>query len=94
MNGRRVLDLDSDSIASSISRPNTGNIKGADNDFVAWVEKHSDLSLSATAVSTAPDDTDSVKSAFSYNFSKTWNNILKLKSLRFHLVVILISMIT
>lgn len=75
MNGRRVLELDSDSTASSTSRRNTENIKGADNDFVAWVERHSDLSSSATAapaapLATLPDDTDSIKSMFYYNFIK------------------------
>ncbi|VBB25988.1 unnamed protein product, partial [Acanthocheilonema viteae] len=74
MNGRRVLELDSDSIASSTSRRNTGNTKGADNDFVAWVEKHSDLSSSATVASSATtglsDDTDSVKKRKAFSFFK------------------------
>ncbi|VDK88570.1 unnamed protein product, partial [Litomosoides sigmodontis] len=71
MNGRRVLELDSDSIASSTSRRNTGNIKGVDNDFVAWVEKHSDLSsATTTAAPAAPDDTDSVKKRKAFSFFK------------------------
>lgn len=75
MNGRRVLDLDSDSIASSISRRNTENTKSAENDFVAWVERHSSLPTGSTApVIGQSDDTDSVKSTFSYNF---FNNNLE-----------------
>ncbi|OZC12059.1 hypothetical protein X798_00578 [Onchocerca flexuosa] len=76
MNGRRVLDLDSDSTTSSTSRRNTENIK-ADNDFIAWVERHSDLSSSASAapvISTvtlpATDDTDSVKKRKAFSFFK------------------------
>ncbi|VDN88321.1 unnamed protein product [Brugia pahangi] len=75
MNGKQVLELDSDSVASSISQRNTGNIKGADNDFVAWVEKYSDLSSSTNATSNMPvvtlsDDTDSVKKRKAFSFFK------------------------
>ncbi|VDK61916.1 unnamed protein product [Onchocerca ochengi] len=76
MNGRRVLDLDSDSTTSSTSRRNTENIK-ADNDFIAWVERHSDLSSSASAAPVmsivtlpATDDTDSVKKRKAFSFFK------------------------
>uniref|UniRef100_A0A915PUP8 Spectrin beta chain n=1 Tax=Setaria digitata TaxID=48799 RepID=A0A915PUP8_9BILA len=74
MNGKWVSELDSDSMASSTLRRNISNIKGADNDFVAWVEKHSDFSSAGTAAPIIPlpaaDDTDSVKKRKAFSFFK------------------------
>ncbi|EJD74610.1 beta chain spectrin [Loa loa] len=74
MNGKQVLDLDSDSMTSSTSRRNTENVKGTDSDFVAWVERQSDSSSATAAPATPtvalPDDTDSIKKRRAFSFFK------------------------
>ncbi|VDM96556.1 unnamed protein product [Thelazia callipaeda] len=76
MNGTRVLDLDSVSVTSSTSRRNASGMKGGDSEFVAWIERQSNLSptsvMSAAPVVTQQtvDDTDSIKKRKAFSFFK------------------------